>query len=297
MSTQTIKQNVIYGLGEGGSVADTTMLAYALRYANQAYRDIMNRYRFQCIRKRSVFRTSNGLSTYQMPSDFMGFLVVKDETGDTVIDQVTSEYFNREISTIEIEDETFEADHDTAVSLDNVGIVQYSETVTNTDEDTTYTRSTDYTMSYHNGQITVDSTGSMSDATDYYINYLYRATGPPAMFCLEFDSANNVYIVRMDPVPDSTRIVSLVYPAAPSDLSSSVDAIWTRFEFAIERGGIHFGGLEIYDDANKRAEFKQEYESALQALIQTDMDLMPKHDRIPLRLKRTQYTDRLDWKY
>jgi len=232
-----------------------------------------------------------------MPSDFIGFLILKDETGDTILDQVTPEDFSRKITANKVTNESFTSSFDTAVSLDNVGVIQYSETVTNTDEDTTYARDTDYEMSYYAGTITVDSTGTMSDATSYYIDYLYRATGSPDKFCLEFDSSNNQFVARVDPIPDSERIVTLVYPAAPSDLSSSVDVIWNRFEFAIERGGIHFGGLEFYDDAQKRAELKREYETALQALIQLDQDLMPKHDRIPLVLKRNQYTSRTDWKY
>jgi hypothetical protein len=295
MSTTTIQQNIIYGLGEGALVADTTMLSYALRYANQAYRDIMNRYRYKCIQKRSVFRTSNGLSAYQMPDDFMGFLVVKDESGDSILDQVTPELFSREITSVQITDESFTSSSDTAVTLDQVGVVQYSETVTTTAGTTTYTRDTDYTMSYYNGQITMDSTGSMADATAYYIDYLYRATGSPSMFCVEFDSSNAQYVVRMDPVPDATKVVTLVYPAAPGDLSATVDAIWDRFEFAIERGGVYYGGLELIDDVQKRQELEKAYNVAIQSLIQLDQDLMPKHDRIPLVLKRNQYTNRTDW--
>jgi hypothetical protein len=292
MSTTSIQQNIIYGLGEGGLVADATMLTYALRYANKAYRDMFSRYRFKCIQTRTVFRTTNGQSAYQAPSDFSGFLVLKDETGDNILDQVTPEYFNQEISNNTISDETFTSDHDVAVSLDNVGIIQYSETVADdADETTKYTRDTDYTMGYSAGTITVDSTGSILDATTVYINYLYRTTGSPD---LEFDNANNQFIVNLDPVPDATKIATMLYAAEPSQLSGSVEPIWAKLEFAIEQGGIYYGAMELIDDANKRKEMKQDYNIALQALVQLDQDLIPKHDRIPVIMRRNDYTNRTD---
>jgi hypothetical protein len=227
-----------------------------------------------------------------MPSDFIGFLTLKDESGDNILDQITPEAFARDISTVQVTNETFESDADTAVALDNVAVLQYSETVQNTDEDTTYTRDTDYTMSYYNGQITVLSTGSMSDATDHYIDYLYRETGDPTQFCLEFDSSNNQFVARVDPVPDATKIMTLVYPAGPSDLGSSVDPIWSKFEYSLECGGIYFGSMELVDDAQKRAEFKKDYEISILAMIQLDQDLLPKHDQIPVVMKKSDYTAR-----
>ncbi|MHC4604896.1 MAG: phage adaptor protein [Planctomycetota bacterium] len=298
MSTTTIQQNIIYGLGEGDIVADSTMLTYALRYANQAYRDIFSRYRFKHLRTRTIFRTVNGLSTYQAPANFFGFLTVKDESGDAIIDQVTPEYFAREISRNSITDESFTSDHDTAVSLANVGMVQYSETVTDetgSSPTTTYVRGTDYTMSYYNSQITVDSTGSMADSTTYYIDYLYRSTGSPSLFCLEFDgSSSNKYVIRMDPVPDAEKIITLVYPAMPSELSGSVEPIWSRLEYALERGGIHFGGLELVSDKDTRDRFERQYNTAIQSLVQMDQDLLPKHDQIPVYKRRSDYTNRTD---
>jgi hypothetical protein len=294
VSTTSIQQNIIYGLGEGGMVGDNTMLTYALRYANKAYRDMFTRYRFKHLRTRTVFRTSNGQSAYQAPDDFVGFLVLKDESGDTIIEQVTPEYFNQEISNSSISNESVTSSYDTAVSLDNVGIIQFSETVTTVAGSTTYTRDTDYTMGYSAGTITVDSTGSMSDATAYYIDYLYRSTGSPDKFCLEFDAANSQFIFRLDPVPDATKIMTMLYPADPSALSGSVDPIWPKLEFALEQGGIYYGSLELIDDANKRKEFNMGYEIALKALVQMDQELVPKHDRIPIVMRRKDYTNRTD---
>lgn len=289
MSTTTIKQNIIYGLGEGGIVADATMLIYALRWANAAYREIFLRYRFKHLRTRSIFRTTAGQATYQAPTDFGGFLVLKDESGGSVLSQITPEEFQRDISATKITDEAFTSDHDVAVSLDNTGIVQYSETVTTTDGATTYTRDTDYSMNYTAGTITVDSTGSMSDATEHETDYLYYAEGSPTQFCIEYDATNKRYIFRLDPIPDATYIASLLYPAIPSDLSGSVDPIWSKLEFALERGGIYYGSLEIMEDAQKRAEFKQIYEVAIQSLIQLDADFVPKHDRIKVVLRKSDY--------
>uniref|UniRef100_A0A6H1ZRY9 Uncharacterized protein n=1 Tax=viral metagenome TaxID=1070528 RepID=A0A6H1ZRY9_9ZZZZ len=292
MSTLTIEQNILYGLGEGGNVASTTYLAYALRWANAAYREIFLRYRFKHLRTRSVFRTANGQQTYQAPSDFMGFLVLKDESKDTIIDQITPEEFARDVGGAQITDESFESDFDVAVSLDNVAILQYSETVTTTAGTTTYTRDTDYTMDYTAGTITVLSTGTMADTTDYYIDYLHYTTGNPVQFCIEYDSTNAKYVFRLDPVPDAIKIVSILWLDVPSDLSSTVDAIWPRLEFAIERGGIYYGALEIIEDQQLRLEFKTNYESAIQSLITLDLDLVPKQVRIPLVMRKTDYTSR-----
>ncbi len=293
MTTSSVQSNILLGLGEGVNVADSTYLTYALRWANRSYREIMLRYRFKNLRTRSIFRTTNGQQTYQAPSDFAGFLVIKDETNSTVIDQITPEQFARDVDTTKITDETFTSDDDTAVSLANRAIVQYSETIADdADETTIYTRDTDYTMNYTTGAITVDSTGSMSDATTYYANYLHYTKSKPVQFCLEFDATNGKHVFRLDPVPDAVYIGSLLYSALPSQLSGSVEPLWTHFEYALECGGIYHGSKEIIEDAQMRAEFKSDYEVAIQSLIQLDQDLIPKHDRIPLVTRRTDYTSR-----
>ena len=147
-------------------------------------------------------------------------------------------------------------------------------------------------MSYASGTITVDAAQSMADATEYYIDYLRYTKGTPNQFCLEYDAANTKYVFRLDPVPDDVYIGSVVYPALPSVLSDSVDTIWTRFEFCLERGGIYYGSLEIIEDANLRMTFKQDYEIAMQALIQLDQDLQPKHDQIQTIMRKSDYTSR-----
>ena len=287
MSTTTIQQNILYGLGEGGSVANSTFLAYALRYANAAYREIFLRYRFKNLRTRSVFRTSDGQETYQAPQDFVGFLTLKDEENNNILDQVTPEEFSRDVTSTKVTDESFTSDHDTAVSLDYQGILQYSETVTTTAGTTTYTRDTDYTMSYASGTITVLSTGSMADATSYYIDYLYRSQDKPSQFCVEYDETNKRFVFRLDPIPDATYIMSELYSANPSALSGSVDPLWSHFEFCLERGGIYYGSLELIEDAQKRLELKGNYETAIQALIQLDSDLVPKQQQIPVIMRKS----------
>lgn len=289
MSTTTIKQNVIYGLGEGGLVADSTMLTYALRWANSAYREIFLRYRFRCLRTRSLFRTAVGQPTYQAPSDFAGFLVMKDESNDTIIDQVTPEELQRESGTSSVTDESFTSSSDVAVQLDHSAIVQFSEVVTTTAGTTTYIKDTDYTMDYEDGYITVLSTGSMADATAFYIDYQYKSDDKPSKFAVEYDSTNNRFVFRFDPAPDAAYNMSVLYPAVPSDLSASVEPLWSLLEFAIERGGIYYGAMEIVEDAQKRAEYKGNYETAMQALIQMDQELIPKQMSIPVRMKRNQH--------
>ncbi len=289
MSTSIIQTNIILGLGEGALTADSTMLTYALRWTNAAYREIFLRYRFQHLKVRSIFRTSDGQQTYQAPSDFSGLLVIKDESNDTILGQITPEEFARDISPNSTTDESTTSDYDVAVDLSNDAIVQYSETVTTTDGETTYTRDTDYEMDYVEGTITVDSTGSMSDSTAYYIDYLYYVKGTPAQFCIEYDSTNLKYVFRLEPVPNATNIVSLLYPAVPSDLSGSVEPIWDKLEYALERGGIYYGSMEFIEDAQKRMELKQIYETSIMALVQLDRDLSPKHDRIKVVLRKADY--------
>lgn len=289
MSTTTVSQNIIYGIGEGALVADTTMLAYALRWANVAYRELFLRYRFKTLRTKSIFRTAHGQQTYQAPSDFSGFLTLKDETNDQIISQITPEEMQRQISQNVVTNESFTSSFGAAVSLDYSGIQQYSETVTTTAGTTTYVRDTDYTIDYVAGTITVLSGGSMSDATAYYIDYLYHEEAAPTHFCLEFDANTNQYLFRLNPTPDATYIGSMIYPAAPSALSSSVNPVWDQFEFCLERGGIYYGALEIIQDQQKRMEFRANYESAIQALIQLDLELVPKRNTIPVIMRKSDY--------
>lgn len=293
MTTLGIQQAVLYGLGEGMNLADTTSLAYALRWANAAYRNIFTKYRFRHIQKRSIFRTAAGQSTYQAPAGFMGFLTLKDESNDTVLQQITPEEFSRQVSPVTITDEVFTSDDGVAVALDNTSIVQYSETVTDdTDHTTVYTRDTDYAIDYTAGTITVDAAEAMADATDYYIDYSYYPDGKPDTFCLEYDVTNGKYVFRVSPTPDAIYIASLVCPAIPSALSGSVNSIWTQLEYCLERGGIYFGSLELMDGSDpKIAIFKSEYSAAIVDLMKLDMELVPKGQTIPIRMRKTDYQD------
>lgn len=289
MTTTSIQQNILYGLGEGNSVSDTTALAYALRWANAAYRDLLIRHPWKSLNTRTIFRTSNGQATYQAPSDFRGMLVMKDEENDTIINQVTVEQFARDESATKTTDESFTSDHDVAVSLTNRAIVQYSETVTDSTGATTYVRGTDYTMVYKSGTITVLSTGSMADATSFLIDYNYYDRGKPSQFSIEYDATNAKYVFRLDPVPDAEYIMSMVYPALPNNLSGSVDAIWSQFEYVLERGGIYYGSLEWAADTNRRNEYLRLYETAFMNLRNMDQDLLPKRQQIPTVMKKTDY--------
>ena len=292
MSTTTIQQNVIYGLGEGAYVADSTALTNALRWMNAAYRELFSRHRFRHIQKRSMFRTADGQGTYQAPSDFMGLLIVKDESNDNIIQQVTPERFAREVSPTKVTDEEFTSVFDTAVSLDNDGLVLYSETVTNAAGTTTYTRDTDYTMDYEDGTVTVLSTGTMANATTYEIDYLYYNQGAPLQFCLEYDSTNKKYAFRFDPVPDAIYVVSLVYPAQPSALSGSVNPMWSMLEYALERGGIFYGSLELFEPQDPRIDrFERKWEQAVADMMKMDLDLVPKNNTIKTVMRKSDYTD------
>jgi len=289
-----VQQNILYGIGEGVNVANATSLAYALRWANSAYRQFHVKIRTKNLQKRSIFRTAAGQQTYQAPSDFLGFITMKDESNDNVLGQRTPEEFSMQVAVNTITDEIFESEHDVAVSLANTSIVQYSETVTDdTDHTTVYTRDTDYEMDYNAGTITVLSTGTpIADATDTYIDYVCYSDGKPDIFCLEYDATNGKYAFRLSPTPDGIYIASLVYPALPSALSGAVDAIWTQLEYCLERGGIYFGALELLNgDDPKIAEFKSLYQDAIADLVRLDADLVPKSQTIPVRMRKMDYQD------
>jgi len=289
VSTTTVQQNVVFGLGEGALVADSTMLTYALRWANSAYRDMYLRHRFRSLLTKSVFRTTEGQQTHQAPSDFAGFLTLKDESNDQILSQVTPEEMQRLVSPVEVTDESVTVISATAVDLDNTGIQQYSETVTDTTGTTTYTRDTDYTMDYVAGTITMLAGGSMVTATEYYIDYLYLPEAEPTHFCIEFDYNTNQYLFRLYPTPDSTYIGSILYSAYPSALASGTNSIWSQFEFCLERGGICYGSKEVILDPNRRAEYQQDYEKAFNALVRLDLDMVPKRNTIPMVMRKSDY--------
>ncbi|MCK5145262.1 flagellar hook-associated protein FlgL [bacterium] len=76
----------------------------------------------------------------------------------------------------ESDDETFVSSHDTSVYLNNVGFSSGTVNVTSADGSVTYTEGDatsggDYSIDYKNGAITVHSSGSMADATDFLIDY------------------------------------------------------------------------------------------------------------------------------
>uniref|UniRef100_A0A6H1Z5Q7 Uncharacterized protein n=1 Tax=viral metagenome TaxID=1070528 RepID=A0A6H1Z5Q7_9ZZZZ len=289
MSTTTIQQAIAYGIGEGAMVADATMLSYCLRWANNSCREIFLRYRFKNLRTRSIFRTTHGQQTYQAPTDFSGFLTLKDESNDQIVAQITPEELQRLQSQTLVSDEDVTVSSAVAVDLDNTAIQQYSETVTNTAGTTTYVRDTDYTMDYVAGTITMLAGGSLVTATEYHISYLYLPEGKPTHFCMEFDINTNLYLFRMYPTPDATYIGSMLYLAMPSVLSGSVNPMWDQFEFCLERGGIYYGAVETVLDPQKRMEFKQHYENSIQALIQLDLELVPKRNTIPMIMRKSDY--------
>jgi len=291
VTTASVQANILYGIGEGNNVAVAAYLAFALRWANTGYRELMNRPGFKTFTKKANFTMTDGQQTYQAPADFKGFLLFKDETNGTELVQITPEEFQREVSAKPISDETFTSSFDVAVSLDNKAIVQYSEVVTDDEDHTTvYTRDTHYSMNYATGAITVDSTGGMADATEYYIDYLYHTKGDPNRFCMEYDMTNKLFVFRLDPVPDDSYIGTLIYPSFPSNLSSSVDVMWDRFEIAIELRGKYYAALEMFDQSDKRtSRFDSDSEKAIQALILLGRDLIPKHNRIEICMRRSDY--------
>lgn len=76
----------------------------------------------------------------------------------------------------EVTGETFTASYDRAVSLRHADLMSGSVTVSTSDGGVPYVEGTDYTVDYNLGTVSVLSTGSMSDGTDYKINYETEST-------------------------------------------------------------------------------------------------------------------------
>ena len=105
----------------------------------------------------NLWNTSIGLATSNT-TNFMGYF-------QFVLD-------NTSMQTSDIVNETFNSsEYDTWVNLANSGIVPYSEKVTNTTDENSYYRGTDYEMDYVAGKIKVLSGGNMSNNTNYHIDY------------------------------------------------------------------------------------------------------------------------------
>ena len=285
MTTANIQSNIIYGLGEGALATNANMRGYALRWANAAYRDITNRPGFNFPQKRAVMFTEIGKQAYQLPASFFGFMLLKNEQKSSHIEQTTSEDLSRRSQITQVPAETFTASTVAAVNLDNPAILQYSESVSL--GAATYTRDTDYTINYSTGSVT--SINLVND-TDYLIEYLHYTLGSPDRFCLEYDAANRLYVMRLDPVPDAVYPLALTYLSAPADLSDSSDPVWAKMEYALERGGIYFGSMEVVEDPQRRIEYKTIYEQAVAYMLMLCQSMdKPNHARIPMALRRVDY--------
>ena len=76
-----------------------------------------------------------------------------------------------------ITNETFNSSaYDSWVSLAHSYIVTDSELVSNTTDETPYTKGTDYNINYTDGKIQILSTGNMTNYTEYHIDYNYETS-------------------------------------------------------------------------------------------------------------------------
>jgi len=89
------------------------------------------------------------------------------------------------------------------------------------------------------------------------------------------------------PTPNEAMRATLIYPAFPSALSSSVNPIWDKFEYCLERGGIYFGSLEMLMANDPRIDrYEKLYMDALRDLVNFDARLLPKSSTIPVIMKK-----------
>ncbi len=98
-----------------------------------------------------------------------------------------------------VTDEVFNSsEYGTWVQLAHTNIVPDSEVVTDLTGTITYTRGVDYEMNYTDGKIMILSTGSMSNWTDYLIDYEYgspKASGTTLLILMVLPVALGIVIV------------------------------------------------------------------------------------------------------
>ena len=79
-----------------------------------------------------------------------------------------------------IDNETFNSSvYDTWVTLAHSEIQIGSQKVTNTTDEIAFYNNSDYLMNYTDGKIKINSSGNMTNHTDYHIDYNYFSTGIP----------------------------------------------------------------------------------------------------------------------
>jgi hypothetical protein len=189
----------------------------------------------------------------QNPTDvwsngYAGVWHMNEESGTTVYDS-TSNANHGTINTgsnLTVTDESFTSSHDTAVNLAKRELQSGTETVTSSDGATTYTKGTDYTMDYAEGQITVLSTGAMADATSYLIDYTYDNTGVvmgkdgPLGDAMEFDGVDDYVEVPFDA---SFDFESNTTPKFTKSINVKLAATSTIYNFIQqERSHLYYDG-------------------------------------------------------
>lgn len=114
--------------------------------------------------------TQPGQRTSNQTPDVVTYDVTKD-TGAQVVQQAN--VYGR---ALEVVDESFTADHGTAVSLENnhleSGTVRLYDDAT--DPVTVYTKDADYSVDYHAGEITTLAGGDISDGASLKVDYEYH---------------------------------------------------------------------------------------------------------------------------
>lgn len=136
--------------------------------------------------------TQPGQRTSSKVPEVADYQVEKDTSG--VYESVTVIGSARSVRKV-----SFQSKHDKARSLPDDHLVDGSETVYDPDSGTNYERGADYQISYLTGEITVLSTGSMTDATAYEIDYEAETRGS-----YTDDSVSSPRVAPNQPIPGLT---------------------------------------------------------------------------------------------
>lgn len=205
----------------------------------------------------------------------------------------------------DIDGETFTSVFDSPVDLSKKDMVAGSIVVKTTDGSNTFAEGADYTVDTATGTITVLSTGSMSDATDYSISYSYEYNRSDTSLKMKFYRRSNY----------STSIISgseVVY--AGPDITSAVKYEREQGEGNVEDGvyypdsdnttntyGIDYdAGVVYFGEQKEYVKVEYDYEVAPGANYMGLSDMPDDHDpRLPVSITEQThlYATELDNEY
>lgn len=150
-----------------------------------------------------------------------------DIQADTSSDELSLRIWNNRNGTGAVTDHPFTSNYDVAVDLGETDLVDGSETVTTSDGMTEYDVDVDYTMNYETGEITVLSSGSMANSTEYHIDFSVQPASfmqDCAIFALDQSEAQAETIITDGWIKAKCPILNDTYEALEPAIEIPVGA-------------------------------------------------------------------------